>query len=177
MVCSGIIWLLTKDQSRRQTMERFMRRHESRIIGSIAGFDRVLFRGTLRSISHVNGLQIFLYSMRVLFKNFGTFAESLSARIKAHAEAIAISHNRPYRYVESSAVSKEDLAGQIMEQDHITEGLICVLSCVEPCRSFSIRSERQTKQLALVPQQRKCLHVYFYYVDRDFGLMHVRLDR
>ena len=25
-------------------------------------------------------------------------------------------------------------------------------------------------------QQRRCLHVYFYYMDREFGWMHVRLQ-
>jgi hypothetical protein len=37
-------------------MERFFQRHASRIQGSISGFDRVLFRGVLRSISDVQGL-------------------------------------------------------------------------------------------------------------------------
>jgi hypothetical protein len=63
-----------------------------------------------------------------------------------------------------------------MVKDQITQGLICVLTCVEPCQSFSIRSDRQTKKLVLEHQRRKCLHVYFYFVDRDFGLMHVRLQ-
>jgi len=37
-------------------MERFLKRHGSRILGSIPGFDRVLFRGVLLSISYVQGL-------------------------------------------------------------------------------------------------------------------------
>ena len=65
-----------------------------------------------------------------------SFAEKLSPQIKAQAESMAKRQNRPYQYIESSVVSKEDLAKQIMEQDQITEGLVCVLSCVEPCQSF-----------------------------------------
>lgn len=157
-------------------MERFLKRHEHRIVGTIAGFDRVLFLGTLRSISYVKGLEILLSSQRVLFKNFGQFAEKLSTRIKVHAEAFAKKHNRPYRYIESSAISKEGIATEIMERDGITRGLICVLTCVEPCWTYSIRGDRQTKKLAIARSQRKCLHIYFYYIDRDFGLMHVRLQ-
>jgi hypothetical protein len=37
-------------------MERFLKRHQGRHSGSIAGFDRLLFRGILRSISYVEGL-------------------------------------------------------------------------------------------------------------------------
>ena len=33
-----------------------------------------------------------------------------------------------------------------------------------------------TKKLKLVAKERKCLHLYFYYLDREFGLMHVRLQ-
>ena len=40
--------------------------------------------------------------------------------------------------------------------------------------SFSIRRQ-QSGQFRFVGQERKCLHLYFYYLDREFGLMHVRL--
>ena len=157
-------------------MERFLKRHQNRVIGSIAGFDRVLFGGTLRSISYVEGLEIFLTIQRVLFKDFGQFVEKLSARIKVHAESYALKHKRPYRYIESSRLSKEEIAREIMNRDQITQGLICVLTCIEPCQTFSLRRDRQTKKLALERKQRKCLHIYFYYIDRDYGLMHVRLQ-
>jgi hypothetical protein len=80
------------------------------------------------------------------------------------------------RYVASSEESKEEIARKILEQDQIKEGLVCVLTCVEPCQTFSIRKDRDQKLLRLVAQPRKCLHVYFYYVDRDFGLIHIRLQ-
>lgn len=157
-------------------MERFVTRHHDRIVGILSGFDRMLFRGTLRSISYVQGMEIFLASRHVLHKDFGRFAEQVSDRIRAHAEALAARAGRPFIYVASSKVAKEDLAREIITRDRITEGLICVLSCVEPCQSFTIRRNRQTRHLDLVSQERKCLHLYFYYLDRDFGLMHVRLQ-
>ena len=157
-------------------MERFLKRHQNRVIGTIAGFDRILFGGTLRSISYVKGLEIFLTNNRVLHKDFARFAEKLSERVKAHCESYAVKHNRPYRYIESSKVSKEEIAREIMERDKITQGLVCVLTCIEPCQAFSIRKDREAKKLALESKQRKCLHIYFYYIDGEFGLMHVRLQ-
>lgn len=47
-------------------MERFLARHSSRIAGIVSGFDRLLFRGTLRSISYVEGMDRFLASQRIL---------------------------------------------------------------------------------------------------------------
>jgi len=157
-------------------MKRFLERYRDRITGTLEGFDRVLFRGTLRSIAHVNGLQTFLYSHRVLMKDFGNYAESLSQRIVEHGKQLASESGRPYVYLSSSKASKEELALQIVERDRLKQGLICVFACVEPCQSFDLKKDRVSKHLKLISKERKCLHLYFYYLDREFGLMHVRLQ-
>ena len=142
-------------------MERFIERHRDHVTGVLSGFDRMLFRGTLRSISYVKGLEIFLSSQHVLNKDFGACVEKLSNRIKRHAEEIARQLGRPFRYLASSTESKEDVARAIMERDKITHGLVCLLSCVEPCQTYALRRDRETKHLLVVPAQRKCLHLYF----------------
>jgi hypothetical protein len=157
-------------------MERFVTRHGDRIVGILSGFDRMLFRGTLRSISYVDGLDKFLSSQHVLYKDFSPYVQRLSERLKAHAIAVAAESGRPYEYVASAQVRKEDRARAIADRDGIREGLVCVLACVEPCHSFTIRRDRDAKRLRLVSGERKCLHLYFYVQDRDFGLMHVRLQ-
>jgi len=157
-------------------MERFVQRHQSRVTGVLAGFDRLLFRGSLRSISYRNGMDIFLSSQHVLYKDFGPFAERLSSRLKEHAQALALEQGRPFRYLACPGLSKEDIARQIMAEDGVEAGLICVLSCVEPCQSYAIRRDREARQLVLIPAERRCLHLYFYFIDRQFGLMHVRLQ-
>jgi hypothetical protein len=157
-------------------MERFLTRHGDRIAGILSGFDRMIFRGTLRSISYAAGLEAFLSTRRVLLKDFGRFASAVSDRVKRHAETMARTHGRPFEYLASATLSKEDRARAIMTRDGITEGLICVLSCVEPCRTFDIHRDRVAKQIHPVARERKCLHLYFYYLDREFGLMHVRVQ-
>lgn len=157
-------------------MERFLQRHSGQLLGVLSGFDRVLFRGTLRSLSYLQGMDKFLGSQGVLYKDFGAFAERLSEQVKAQAEAIAQHHQRPLRYLESAQQSKEEIARAIMEKDGIREGLVCVLTCVEPCQSYSLRKDKDRKLLHLVKGPRKCLHVYYYFADREFGLMHVRVQ-
>jgi hypothetical protein len=157
-------------------MERFLHRHSDRVIGVLSGFDRILFRGTLRSLSYLQGMDKFLGSQRVLYKDFGAFAQRLSDQVKAQAEAIAQQHQRPSRYLESAQQSKEDIARAIMEKDGIREGLVCVLTCVEPCHSYFLRKDKEHKWLHLAKGPRKCLHIYYYFVDREFGLMHVRVQ-
>jgi hypothetical protein len=157
-------------------MERFLARHQSRILGTLSGFDRMLFRGSLRSISYVKGLEIFLLCQHVLHKDFGKFVEKCSKRIIEHAKSMAERKGRPYIFIQSSKESKEDTARKIAERDKIKEGLIAIFRCVEPCQSFDIHKNRESKWLDLVSKERKCLHLYFYYMDREFGLMHVRLQ-
>lgn len=157
-------------------MERFRKRYEDRISGIISGFDRIIFRGVLRSISYPQGMDIWLSSRGVLYKNFRAYVLMLSDQIKKQGEETARSEGRPSIYLQSSRESKEKIAQGIALKDQIKEGLICLLSCVEPCFSYTVSSDRASKKLRLGYGQRKCLHLYFYYMDREFGLMHVRVQ-
>jgi hypothetical protein len=157
-------------------MERFVKRYADRIVGSIAGFDRMLFRGNLSSICHVEGMDRFLSSQQVLYKDFGAFVQRLSKRVKEGAEQMAREHGRPFIHMRSPKESKEEFVRDMIEREHITTGLVCILTCVEPCRSFSIRGDRNSKQTKLVAETRQCQHLYFYFLDHEFGLMHVRLQ-
>lgn len=157
-------------------MERFLERHRDRIVGTIAGFDRVLFRGLLISICHVDGFGRFLSSQRVLYKDFREFAEMFTKGIEARVRELVSEAGQSVRYLNNASMKKDELVRKIMSKEQKKEGLICVLSCVEPCQSFAIRGNRAEKRLNLISEQRKCLHYYFYYVDREFGVMHIRLQ-
>jgi len=157
-------------------MERFLQRHQGRHSGSITGFDRLLFRGILRSISYVEGLNYFMGNQRVPFKGFKAFVEKFSAGVRKRGEEIARRAGRPFHYLAASRTDKDKFVREVMERDRVEEGLVCVLACVEPCQSFSVRPNREKRELQLVARERKCLHLYFYVVNRDFGLMHIRLQ-
>jgi len=42
--------------------------------------------------------------------------------------------------------------------------------------TLTVRGDRAAKRLRLTREERRCVFLYFYYVDRDFGLMHIRLQ-
>jgi hypothetical protein len=128
------------------TMGQFLNHHKDTIYGVISGFDRVLFRGTLRSISYVDGMRAFLSSQNILLKDFGDFVLKKSNQIKECAEAFAHHHERPFQYVAFPSKSKEEIARAIMQRDGITDGLICVLYCVEPCQSYENSIKMYDKQ-------------------------------
>jgi len=157
-------------------MQQFIERNADHISGALSGFDRILFRGTLRALSYLEGMDKYLNVKGVLYKNFGTFVQRISNKIKDHAAQYAAKYDRPFHYLTSSALSKETFARGIMEQDEIEQGLVCILSCVESCQTYELHKNRNTKHLELKPARRKCLFLYFYFVDREFGLIHVRLQ-
>lgn len=156
-------------------LEQFIKRYGDRVTGVLSGFDRVLFRGTLRSLSRAEGLLSWLNWKRVLLKDFRALAEAASARLREHARQLAEKAGRPYRYLRSPKESKEKIAQAMVREEGIGEGLVCVLTAVEPCLSYSVRGRRGSR-LELRRERRQCLFLYFYWVDREFGLMHVRLQ-
>jgi hypothetical protein len=114
-------------------MHEFIAKHEDKITGTLSGFDRLVFRGTLRSISHDEGMKRYLWANQVLLKDFGSHVERVSRRLKEASLAEAGSLGRPVKYLTSSQVSKEEIARGIAAKEGIRHGLVCVLSCVEPC--------------------------------------------
>ena len=157
-------------------MRSFLARYQDRIIGALSGLDRILFRGTIRQLAHVAGFDSFMGYRRILRKDFKAHSQAVTAQIREATEAIAEASGRPLRYLESSAVRKEDVAQQILTEQPTDQGLICILSCVEPCLSYQVSPNPKTKLLELALRTRKCLHYYHYFIDPVFGFMHLRLQ-
>jgi len=157
-------------------VEQFLSKHAGAVIGVLSGFDRLVFRGTLRMLAHRAGMMAYLWAARVLLKDFAGHAEALTWQLKEASEELARRTNRPIRYLPSSASSKEDIARKIARADGITEGLICILTAVEPCLSYEIVRDRDSKRLELAPRHRKCLHLYHYHMHPTFGFMHARIQ-
>lgn len=79
-------------------------------------------------------------------------------------------------YLASSRIDKEALARRMAAEQKITDGPVCVSTCVEPCRSFEVYRNRETKKLDLVSRLRKCLFLYHYWIHPVFGFMNARIQ-
>jgi hypothetical protein len=145
-------------------MQHFIQKHRAVVTGCLSGFDRLVLRGTLRQLCHVQGMMTYLSMAKVLLKDFGRHAETMSRLLKEASLAVVLTAGRPVQYLESSRVRKELIAKEIMQRDQIERGPICTLTCVEPCMSLQIYKNRETHRLELRPRQRKCLHLYHYFI-------------
>ena len=161
---------------RTHAMQTFLQRMSSEIKGTLSGFDRVRFRGTIRWLASLRGLGLYLGTMRVLLMNFKDWAMERTEQIAVATERLAEAAGRPVVYLPSSGERKETRALDIARADGVTEGLIAVLKCVEPCQTFTVSGNRASKRLELKPQFGKCSHLYFYLLDPQLGLMHLRLQ-
>jgi hypothetical protein len=157
-------------------MHEFTAKYGDQISGVLSGFDRLVFRGTLRQISYPFGLQGYLWANQVLLKDFGLHVRSVSEQVKAGALEAIQAAGRPVQYLASSQADKEKIARGIAERDAVGQGAVCALTCVEPCWSFDVHRNRETKQLDLVQRSRKCLFVYQYWQDAQFGWMNARIQ-
>ena len=157
-------------------MHSFLSRHQSAVKGVLSGMDRVRFRGTIRWLATLHGMGSFLGTIRILLTQFREWAQQLTSQLKQGAEQVAEHAGRPVIYLTSSTRRKESIAMDIAKRDGIREGLICVLTCVEPCHTFSVGPNAQLKKLELRQGPGKCLHQYFYFLHPQFGLMHLRLQ-
>ena len=149
---------------------------KDKINGILTGFDRMIIKGHILQLFSDSGKRYFLSQERVLLKDFGEYAEKITKSLKENIESITQETGRPLIYLNSSRTSKEGTAQDVLKRDPIKEGLICVLSTLEMGASLEIKKNRETKKLELKNSQRKCLHYYFYYLDKEFGFMHVKLQ-
>jgi hypothetical protein len=89
-------------------VQQFIAKHQDDITGVLSGFDRLVLRGTLRSIAYADGMKQYLWSNQILLKDFGSHVEQVSQRLKAASLAEAHASGRPVRYLASAEVNKED---------------------------------------------------------------------
>jgi hypothetical protein len=155
--------------------------HRDRITGSLAMFDRMIFKGHLSSLYKQDGARAFLWTQGVPLKDFTAYAKGTTERIANNARKLVTDAGRPvisFDHVKTRnrTQHKDELAKSIAARDGITEGIICLISAVESCFSFQVRKRLTTGKLELFRRERKCLHHYLYLIDPEFGFMHVRIQ-
>ena len=155
--------------------------YQDQLQGKLVFFDRMVFKGHLTRLYPAGAMKAYLYGQGVLLKDFKTYVTKVTDELKTHVQQVAAQAGAPYQYLEqthtkSHGQSKEDLARQIAAERGITEGLVCVLSAVEPCTASTVTSNRDSGYLHVVGRRRKCLHYYCYWLHPRLGLCHVRLQ-
>ena len=150
-------------------MQQFIAKFEKDIQGVMSGFDRVLFRGSLRRLTHSLGMKWYLAQNDILCKQYEDHVKATSQRVKHAALAPFQQQGLPVKHVFGSD-DKEKLARAFAAERHITEGDVCAFTAMEMAPTF------QHYKTDMVIRPRPCLTIYHYRVDPVFGWMHARIQ-
>src|SRR5213075_2578344 len=99
----------------------FIQRHQSKILGVLSGFDRLVFRGNIRQVAGAKGMMGFLRWHGILLKHFDVYAKTITERVRAAAEStLERAGRRRVEFLASPQINKEERALAIAREDGIT---------------------------------------------------------
>lgn len=156
-------------------MNTILEQYQDKINGTFSFFDRMIIKGHIRQFFSPSGKNHFLSYNNILLKDFPAYAQSVTKLLCEHIEKLAADSNRPVIYLPSAKTSKEQTATEILASNPIDEGLICALSVVEYCQTLQPKLQEDGK-LYLSNVNRKCKYYYLYFLDKEFGFMHVKIQ-
>jgi hypothetical protein len=154
----------------------FISKHAGDVIGQLHGFDRLLLQGTLPPLYQPEIMRQYLWEVQVLHKDFKGYALDLTAEMRTAIEGSVRAAGRPVQYLNSTRLSKEEVARHLAAEQRIESGLICALSCLETGRAYEAHPNRQTRKLELRLRPKRCVHLYVYLLHAVLGFMYIRFQ-
>lgn len=151
----------------------FLTKFANVIVTILNCFDRVIFKGYLpfwgdeRLNSFVDGV------LKIRRKDFIPLLETYGQRLVDHAEAFAKDAGRPYEFKQGK-FRKEKYIQDLIFKDRLTKGLVAVLCVMETGRSIKMKRGKNRPWLQYRRRPQRVL--YYYFLDREFGLMSIRLE-
>ncbi len=156
------------------TVWRFLAKFASLIVCTLHCFDRVIFKGHL-ALSAPQELERFVdYVLKVRRSEFmNVIAPRYSDQLVEHAKHRASQAGRTYLY-RCGSFKKDQWAEQLIREQRIEQGLVGIRCTLETCNSFQLVPGEKRPRFISRPRQQRVL--YYYFLDPQLGLIHVRLQ-
>ncbi len=156
------------------TVCQFLVKFASSIVCVLHCFDRVIFKGHL-AMARPAELERFVdYVLRVRRCHFiKVLAPQWSDGLVEHAQHWARKHQRVYQY-RTGSFKKDQWAERLIREQRIERGLVGILCTLETCNSFTLVPGEKRPRFISKPRQQRVL--YYYFLDPQLGLIHVRLQ-
>ena len=156
------------------TVWRFLAKFASSIVCILHCFDRVIFKGHL-SLSYVGQFERFVdFDLRVRRSHFAKVLAPLFAdQLVEHAQRLARKAGRVYFY-RAGSFRKDLWAEGLLREQRIESGLVGILCTKETCNSFELVPDKKRPKFISRPRPQRVL--YYYFLDPQLGLIHVRLQ-
>ena len=151
-------------------------RYNNQIAGTISCYDRVVIQGTLPGWCFDKGMTSFLNSNGIRIFDYPQFAQTLRDEIRANAEQIAGENGLEIEFIRKiDSFRKDDRIKEILRDRGVQPGLVHIFSAMESCTSYKPWYDKATGRTFLKYDSGKCLHYYFYFMDKDYGLCYLRV--
>lgn len=116
-----------------------------------------------------------MYQNDVKIFDYPKFAEPFKDSIRANAERIAKENCVEIEFIRKAGVRKESIISDKIKQRGDHPGIVHIISAMEACNTYKPWHDKTTGKTFLKPDQSKCLHYYFYFIDPQVGLGYVRV--
>jgi len=162
-------------------MQQFIEKYAAEILGTLSGFDRLVFRATPRRLQNMyrdenrkilvaKGMEEYLWQNKIHCKDFGRHVQSVSGRIKEQFLKPFQQHGLPLEYIRDPQMDKDARAHELAAKHKIDSGLICAFSTMEMCPTFEYAKSRITYR------KRPCNMLYAYQKHPELGFLYARIQ-
>jgi len=162
-------------------MKQFIEKYQQQVAGVLTGFDRLVFRGSLRRLNYGRwspeseafqaiGMEQYLSQNSILMKHFGDHCKQISEMIKLESLKPFYEQKLPVPFLRSAAADKEAMARKVAAERNIKSGLVCAISTLEPSPAFEHRRTH------IIRRERPSHVLYHYQIDPEMGWMHARIQ-
>ena len=156
-------------------MELLTQRYKEKINFELGCYDRLILIGTLPELSYGQGMTAYLNRNGIRIFDYPRFAEPFKEMIKENANRIASEQSVNIEFIRKASTRKEQIIADKISQRGIHPGLVHIISTMELCNTYQPWYDKSTGRTFLRPGQSKCLHYYFYFIDKQMGLGYVRV--
>ena len=151
-------------------------RYSEEISGVITCYDRIVIQGVIPSWSYAEGMTGYFYANGIKIFDFAKISQPLTERVRGNAEQIAKDNGIEIEFIRNAqAFRKDDRIKEIIKQCGKTEGLVHIFSAMEVCNTYKPWHDKTTGKTFFKFDQSKCLHYYFYFIDKELGLCYMRV--
>ena len=150
-------------------------RYADRLAGVLSCYDRIVVTGTLPTVCYADGMTGFLYARGIRIFDYPSFAMALRERVREVAARLAATAGAEIEHISKSHIRKEAVVAKVLERRGDHPGLVHVISAMEACSAYKPWHDKATHKTYLRPDSGKCLHYYFYFMDRELGLVYLRV--
>jgi hypothetical protein len=150
-------------------------RFADQIVGVLSCYDRLIIQGTIPDSCYWQAMTNYLNAHHIRIFDYPHFAQPLRDQLREHAERVAAENGIPIEFIRKSGIRKSDKIQEIIDKRGSHPGLVAILSVMEPCSTYKPWHDKGNGKTFLRPGDGKCLHYYFYFIDKQLGLCNLRV--